>query len=108
MQYTNLSGKGGLSGWQWLFIVDGIITIPLALAGFVFFPNMPGGGKTWWITEAENSLSVERMNAVGRAGKQPWTRAKVKKILCSWHTYLLRELFFPSSYRGLPARDFGF
>ncbi|KAG6364809.1 hypothetical protein INS49_006413 [Diaporthe citri] len=87
--YTNLSGKGGLAGWQWLFIVDGIITIPLALAGFVFFPNMPGGGKTWWITEAENTLSVERMNAVGRAGKQPWTRAKVKKILSSWHTYLL-------------------
>ncbi|KAH8783258.1 allantoate permease [Diaporthe sp. PMI_573] len=87
--YTNLSGKGGLAGWKWLFIVDGIITIPLALAGFVFFPNMPGGGKTWWITEAENTLSVERMKAVGRAGKQPWTRAKVKKILCSWHTYLL-------------------
>ncbi|KAI7773138.1 hypothetical protein LA080_011748 [Diaporthe eres] len=89
LQYTNLSGKGGLEGWQWLFIVDRIITIPLALAGFVFFPNMPGGGKTWWITEAENTLSVEQMNAVGRAGKQPWTRAKVKKILCSWHTYLL-------------------
>ncbi|KAG8165805.1 hypothetical protein KVR01_004357 [Diaporthe batatas] len=69
--------------------VDGIITIPLALAGFVFFPNMPGGGKTWWITEAESTLSVERMKAVGRAGKQPWTREKVKKILRSWHTYLL-------------------
>ncbi|POS69530.1 hypothetical protein DHEL01_v212076 [Diaporthe helianthi] len=87
--YTNLSGKGGLTGWRWLFIIDGIITIPLALAGFVFFPDMPGGKKTWWITEAENTLSVERMTAVGRAGRQPWTRAKVKKILCSWHTFLL-------------------
>ncbi|KAJ0118256.1 hypothetical protein J7T55_009039 [Diaporthe amygdali] len=87
--YTNLSGSGGLAGWQWLFIVDGIITIPLALAGFIFFPNMPGGGKTWWITESEHTLSVDRMKAVGRAGKQPWTRAKAKKILCSWHTYLL-------------------
>lgn len=77
---------------RWLFIVDGIITLPLAVAGFIFFPNLPQGGKkTWWTTEEEHLLSVKRMQAVGRAGKQPWTREKVKKILLSWQTYLLRK-----------------
>ncbi|KAN0095227.1 MFS general substrate transporter [Hyaloscypha variabilis] len=92
--YTNLSGIGGLAGWRWLFIIDGIITIPLAILGFAFFPNLPQGGKrTWWTTEAEHVLSIKRMQAIGRAGKQPWSRAKAKRIFFSWHTYFLPMLY---------------
>ncbi|KAH6892539.1 putative allantoate permease [Thelonectria olida] len=87
--YTNLHGVHGRAGWRWLFIIDGIITLPLAVAGYVFFPNLPQDGKrTWWVSEKEHIISVERMKAVGRAGKQPWTMAKVKRIALSWHTYL--------------------
>lgn len=82
---------------QRLFIIDAIITIPLALAGFIFFPNMPHGSKTWWISEEEHAVSIKRMEAIGRAGKQPWTRAKAKKILRSWHTYLLRTFMCMTS-----------
>lgn len=78
---------------RWLFIIDGIITLPLALMGYIFFPNLPQDGKkTWWTTEEEHLLAAERMKSVGRAGKQPWTKAKAKSILLSWHTYLLRML----------------
>jgi hypothetical protein len=92
--YTNLNGVNGYEGWQWLFIVDGIITVPLAVAGFLFFPNLPQSGqKTWWTTEAEHELSIARMKAVGRAGKEPWSKAKAKRILFSWHTYLLPLLY---------------
>jgi MFS transporter, ACS family, pantothenate transporter len=92
--YTNLSGVGGYAGWRWLFIIDGIITLPLAMFGFLFIPNLPQGGKkTWWTTEEEHVLSLKRMQAIGRAGKEPWTRAKLKRILLSWHTYLLRAYF---------------
>ncbi|KAI4725588.1 MFS general substrate transporter [Aureobasidium sp. EXF-10728] len=91
--YKNLSGVHGHAGWRWLFIIDGIITLPLALMGYIFFPNLPHDGKkTWWTTEKEHVLAVERMQAVGRAGKQPWTKAKVRSILLSWHTYLLLPL----------------
>ncbi len=81
-----------------MFIIDGIITIPLALLAFIFLPNLPQSGvKTWWITEREHELSIKRMASVGRAGKQEWTKAKARKILLSWHTYLLRESLFPHS-----------
>lgn len=33
------------------------------------------------------------MEVVGRAGKQKWTKAKLNKILLSWHTYMLRKSF---------------
>jgi MFS family permease len=89
--YTNLDGVHGHSGWRWLFIIDGIITLPLAVAGYFFFPNLPQGGvRTWWTTEREHVLSVQRMAAVGRAGKQPWTKKKVGSLLRSWHTWVLR------------------
>lgn len=88
LQWLTMTGR-------WLFIIDGIITLPLALAGYIFFPNMPQAGKkTWWTSHEEHLLSVERMQSIGRAGKQPWTREKVQRILLSWHTYLLRR--FPS------------
>ncbi|KAL6365833.1 hypothetical protein LRP88_00411 [Fusarium phalaenopsidis] len=66
----------------------------VTIAGYFFFPNLPQDGKrTWWTTEDEHILSVKRMQAIGRAGKQPWTRAKVKKTLRSWHTYHLPLLY---------------
>lgn len=96
--YTNLNGVYGRAGWRWLFIIDGIITFPLAVAGFFFFPNLPQSGKkTWWTTEEEHQLSVKRMEAIGRAGKASWTTAKVKRLLFSWHTYLLRKPFLSLS-----------
>ncbi len=95
--YKNLNGVHGLAGWRWLFIVDGIITLPLALLGYLFFPNLPQSGvKTWWTTEEEHQLSIRRMKAVGRAGKEKWSRKKVVRILGSWQTYLLRA-WFPNS-----------
>lgn len=76
---------------RWLFIIDGIITLPLAVMGYVFFPNLPQDGvRTWWTTEREHEISIERMRAIGRAGKEKWSMAKFKSIVTSWHTYFLR------------------
>jgi ACS family pantothenate transporter-like MFS transporter len=50
--YKNLSGVHGLAGWRWLFIIDAIITLPIAALGFFFFPNLPQNGKkTWWLSD---------------------------------------------------------
>lgn len=60
--YTNLDGVNGYAGWRWLFLIDGIITLPLAVAGFVFFPNSPQDNKkTWWLNQDESLLAAKRM-----------------------------------------------
>ncbi|ODN73695.1 hypothetical protein L202_07240 [Cryptococcus amylolentus CBS 6039] len=90
----NLDGVHGLAGWRWLFIIDAIITLPLAIAGFIFFPPQPlQGKKTWWLSDEEFALAQRRLTKIGRAGKSPWSREKVKKLLLSWHTYFLPLLY---------------
>ncbi|EEA23625.1 hypothetical protein EYB25_006348 [Talaromyces marneffei] len=106
--YTNLDGVYGRAGWRWLFIIDGIITFPLAVAGYLFFPNLPHSGiKTWYITEEEQEISIQRMKSIGRAGKAPWTAAKVKSLLTSWHTYILPLLYVVWN-NGVPQQAMGY
>ncbi|WVF67013.1 hypothetical protein IAT40_001756 [Kwoniella sp. CBS 6097] len=92
--HKNLNMVHGLEGWRWLFIIDAIITLPIAIFGFFFFPPLPLQGKnTWWLTADEFDLARNRLQNIGRAGKQPWTKAKVKNLLFSWHTYFLPILY---------------
>ncbi|ODN86836.1 pantothenate transporter [Cryptococcus wingfieldii CBS 7118] len=90
----NLDGVHGIEGWRWLFIIDAIITLPLAIAGFIFFPPQPlQGKKTWWLSDEEFALAQRRLTKIGRAGKSPWSLEKVKRLLLSWHTYFLPVLY---------------
>ncbi|KZT53557.1 major facilitator superfamily transporter [Calocera cornea HHB12733] len=59
--YTNLNGVHGLSGWRWLFIIDGVITLPIAAIGFTFFPGLPASKRPWYMTEEEHQLAKDRL-----------------------------------------------
>jgi ACS family tartrate transporter-like MFS transporter len=53
-----LDGRLGLSGWQWLFAVEGL---PAVLLGVVFFKLLPDGPATArWLTEPERSAVLKR------------------------------------------------
>jgi len=58
--YTNLSGVAGMPGWRWLFIIDGIFTIPVALIGFIIFPGIPDSPRPFYLSESDISLAKER------------------------------------------------
>ena len=89
----HLGGVGGFRGWQWLFLVDGIISLPIAIAGFFVLPDVPEISKAWYFTPAEHELAKKRMQLEGRAERAPYTRAKFKRILSSWHIYALVLLY---------------
>ncbi|KAF4778835.1 major facilitator superfamily transporter [Colletotrichum scovillei] len=89
----NLSGVHGWKGWQWLFIVDTVISLPIAIAGFFFLPDVPEITKAWWLTKDDVALAQKRMQLEGRANRQPFTKAKIKKIFTSWHIYALTALY---------------
>ncbi|OCF60227.1 pantothenate transporter [Kwoniella mangroviensis CBS 10435] len=92
--YTNLNGVHGLAGWRWLFIIDAIITLPIALLGYAFFPSAPlQDKKAWWLTQEEHELAQWRLTSIGRAGRSKWNKDKFKKLFKSWHTYILPFLY---------------
>lgn len=73
--------------------MDGIISLPIALAGFLMLPDMPENSKAFYLTEAERLYARKRMDLEGRKGRQPYTRAKIWKIFRSWHIYALSLLY---------------
>ncbi|KAL5380619.1 hypothetical protein DPSP01_007683 [Paraphaeosphaeria sporulosa] len=98
-----LGGRGGMAGWQWLFIVDGVISLPIAIAGFWFIPDVPEIAKPWYLTEEEVKFAQKRMQLEGRQERKPYTKAKFKKILTSWHIYALTPLYVFFNNGGVSA-----
>lgn len=101
----NLGGVGGLKGWQWLFIMDGVISLPIAIAGFFFLPDMPDNSRVWYFSVEERAYGRKRMELEGRKMREPYTKAKLKKIVKSWHIYgltLLYVLFNNASGSAVP------
>ncbi|KAJ7471177.1 major facilitator superfamily domain-containing protein [Mycena galericulata] len=88
--YNNLDGVHGLAGWRWLMIVDAIVTIPIALFGFIFLPNLPWAAKpSLLLTEEDIALARARMKAIGRKESEPWSKAKLRRILTGWYLWIL-------------------
>lgn len=89
----HLDRVGGFRGWQWLFLVDGIISLPIALSGYLLLPDSPADTRALYFTESDKTLARKRMELEGRHGKEPYTRAKLWKIFASWHIWLLTLLY---------------
>ncbi|BGP42569.1 hypothetical protein JCM10450v2_006675 [Rhodotorula kratochvilovae] len=95
--YSNLNGVHGLSGFRWLFIIDAVITLPIAIAGYVFLPALPGQKEankaTFWLSEREWSIIDRRIAEVGRAPARPVTKERLKGWASGWHIYVLPVLY---------------
>ncbi|KAF2015795.1 MFS general substrate transporter [Aaosphaeria arxii CBS 175.79] len=56
-----MEGRAGLAGWKWLFIINGIITLPIAVFGFIYFPDTPEKTKASWLNARERELALSRL-----------------------------------------------
>ncbi|KAK1574247.1 major facilitator superfamily transporter [Colletotrichum navitas] len=66
--YRNMNGVFGRSGWRWLFIVQGIITLPISFLGFAFWPGLPTSPRRWYLTPEDHALAVKRIPTVEQEG----------------------------------------
>ena len=74
-----LDGSGGLRGWQWLFLLEGLPTVFLGVAMFWFLPDSPATAR--WLTGDERDWLVDELNAENArlaAGKRPHVLAALK------------------------------
>ncbi|KFY63372.1 hypothetical protein V496_04001 [Pseudogymnoascus sp. VKM F-4515 (FW-2607)] len=54
-----MSGVGGISGWRWLFIIQGVLTFVVAVASGFILPDEPL--RTRWLSEEQRQLAHSRI-----------------------------------------------
>lgn len=87
--YNGMNGTSGLKGWRWLFIFDGVISIPIALCGFWLIPDAPHNSKVFYLKQVDKDVAVARMNRAGRAAPKGITWKTLKKALSNWPPYVI-------------------
>ncbi|MFC6083729.1 MFS transporter [Sphaerisporangium aureirubrum] len=58
-----LDGVAGLHGWQWMFLVEGLVTVLVGVVVWFTLPGRPADAK--WLTEEEAAALTERAEAQG-------------------------------------------
>ncbi|KAF7361762.1 putative transporter C11D3.18C [Mycena venus] len=56
---TFLKGKGGLDSWNWIFIIEGILTVVLAILNYLFICDFPQ--KNTFLTAKQTNLILVRV-----------------------------------------------
>ncbi|RKH09195.1 MFS transporter, partial [Corallococcus sp. CA041A] len=90
--YKNMNGVRGLEGWQWLFIISGIITMTWGLLGFLVIPDSPAITRAAYLSGAERPVAHARMSRTGTTTADLISTKlllrKIRLLLASPVTYL--------------------
>ena len=78
----NMDHLHGLRAWRWLFIIEGAITIGVAIGAYFLLPNFPRTTK--WRTEEETALAIWRLEE--DIGQDDWVSSEDQSL---WHGFKL-------------------
>lgn len=56
---AHMNGVGGYHGWRWIFIIEGLATVVIALIAYFFITNCPKDSK--WLSDNERSFIHQRL-----------------------------------------------
>jgi sugar phosphate permease len=71
---ANIDYARGLRAWRWLFIIEGTMTVVIALISFFILPDFPR--TTTWLTEEERALAIWRLEE--DVGEDDWVDSKAQ------------------------------
>ena len=93
---TQMHGLGGQSGWRWIFIMEGIMTILGGIAAWLFLPDFPDKNK--FLTEEQTRMVLERIEKDrGDATPDEITKEKVIKHSADWTSWAYGLMFMSST-----------
>jgi MFS family permease len=86
---TNMDNVAGLHAWQWFFLLEGIVSIMVAILGFWYLPNWPNDTGSYYFTAEESAMAQYRADVsaggiseddegsywggIGQAARDPFT-----------------------------------
>lgn len=111
----NLDGIHGLTGYQWLFIMgepslaepfgstssptqplaDGIISLPIAIAGFFILPDTPDrpNRRAKWLRPQDIALGRERMARIKRVEQVGFSPRSFIQSFSSWVPWVFAPMY---------------
>ncbi|KAK0451144.1 major facilitator superfamily domain-containing protein [Desarmillaria tabescens] len=104
-----LDGKGGLSGWAWIFIIEGAATIAFGIASWIFIPDFPD--KNTFLTAKQTALVLRRIEEDRGDSVPDSLRGKVLLHLSDWKIWIFATMYLcvnSPSVRSRILRKFDF
>ncbi|KAK7416066.1 MFS transporter (Seo1) [Neonectria magnoliae] len=96
-----LHGVNGLVGWRWAFIINAVITLPLAFVGYFIWPGTPARPNRLVLKESDIALAKSRLEKTGtKVQSTPFSWKLLRRVFTSRQFYLLvfwDILFFNTS-----------
>ncbi|KAK7223020.1 hypothetical protein V2G26_011023 [Clonostachys chloroleuca] len=86
--YTSMNGRSGLAGWRWLFIMDGIISLPIAFWGFFGLPDHPHNTKAFYWSKRHIQYGLERIEKFGQTRQIKLNWSEIKRIYLGWEIWM--------------------
>ncbi|GBB88643.1 hypothetical protein RclHR1_01520028 [Rhizophagus clarus] len=110
---VRLDGRANLKGWQWLFLIEGLITIVVSMLSYFLLSNYPEKAK--WLSDQERKYAVRRLkNDAGKAHVESFDKKQIYAALTDYKVYLAMlhlgvssitfysySLFIPTIIHGL-------
>ncbi|KAJ8094891.1 hypothetical protein PM082_010106 [Marasmius tenuissimus] len=91
-----LAGQRGLNGWQWIFIIEGAITIAFGMIAYFFIPDFPDRNN--FLSAEETKFILARIDADrGDALPDDVTTDKVLKHLRDWILWTFVVMFLAAT-----------
>lgn len=87
---ATLDGTSGLPGWKWIFVIDFLITLPIAAFGFFLLPGDPKKPrKSYFLTEEDFEYCQKRVETVENVETvDKFDLSIVKRMVTSWQFYI--------------------
>ncbi|GAA6006470.1 hypothetical protein JCM10207_004944 [Rhodosporidiobolus poonsookiae] len=84
--YTTMDGLQGLQGFQWLFIICGVITVPIGIYGYLFFPDTPTTNRSVVFSAKQREMAAAR---VPPPPPTKLDRTIFRRVLGRWRWWLM-------------------
>ena len=86
----HLDGAGGLEGWRWIFIVEGLLTVVIGVAGYWLLVAFPDSDRKVWgfLNARERAWIVDRVKVDrGDAGVTSFELKKFLRGAADWRMW---------------------
>ncbi|KAF8264583.1 MFS general substrate transporter [Lactarius quietus] len=82
----HLDGKAGLHGWQWIFLITGLLTVAVALPSYFFIQDYPESAT--FLTEKEKQFVIQTLVDDSKGQASHLSAKSVWQALADWKTHV--------------------